>query len=108
VGWTAGAVGTLTSPAAPPTPARERTKELRVPDVILYWRPMCGYCEQLKRELARRGVAYASIDIWQDRSKAAVVKAATGGDEVVPTVEVGGRFLVNPSPDEVVAALEVA
>ncbi len=77
-------------------------------DVTIYWRPMCGYCTQLKRELDRRGVAYAEVDIWQDRSKAEVVKAATGGDEVVPTVEVSGRFLVNPSADEVQSALRAA
>jgi mycoredoxin len=62
---------------------------------------MCGYCEQLKRELDRRGVPHTDIDIWSDRSKAEVVKSATGGDEIVPTVEVAGRFLVNPSADEV-------
>jgi mycoredoxin len=79
-----------------------------VSDVTVYWRPMCGYCEQLKRELGRRGVPFTSVDIWRDRSKAEVVRSATGGDEVVPTVEVGGRFLVNPSPDEVLAALDAA
>lgn len=74
-------------------------------DVTIYWRPMCGYCEQLKRELDRRGVAHTDIDIWEDRSQAEVVKAATGGDEIVPTVEVGGQFLVNPSADQVEALL---
>jgi mycoredoxin len=75
-----------------------------VPAVTIYWRPMCGYCEQLKRELLRRGVDFASVDIWRDRTQAEVVRAATGGDEIVPTVQVGERFLVNPSPEEVVAA----
>jgi mycoredoxin len=75
-----------------------------VPDVTIYWRPMCGYCEQLKQELRRRDVPFASVDIWHDRDKAEIVRSATGGDEIVPTVEVAGRFLVNPSPDEVVAA----
>lgn len=79
-----------------------------MPDVTIYWRPMCGYCEILKRELERRGVAYRSVDIWADRSQAETVRAATGGDEVVPTVAVTGRFLVNPTADEVVAALEAA
>lgn len=77
-------------------------------DVTLYWRPMCGYCETLKAGLARRGVDYTPVDIWQDRSQAEVVKRATGGDEIVPTVQVGDRFLVNPSADEVVEALTAA
>ncbi len=63
--------------------------------VIVYWRPMCGYCEVLKSGLAGRGVAFTDVDIWQDRDKADIVRAATGGDEIVPTVQVGERFYVN-------------
>jgi glutaredoxin len=66
---------------------------------------MCGYCETLKAGLARRGVPYTAVDIWEDRAKAEIVRRATGGDEIVPTVQVGDRFFVNPSADEVVAAL---
>ena len=76
--------------------------------VTIYWRPMCGYCETLKGELNRRGVPYDTIDIWEDRSQAEVVRAATGGDEIVPTVQVGDLFLVNPSADEVLAAAGAA
>jgi mycoredoxin len=79
-----------------------------VPDVTIYWRPMCGYCEQLKGELDRRGVRFTDVDIWADRSQAEVVRRATGGDEVVPTVEVAGTFLVNPSADQVEAVLAQA
>ena len=79
-----------------------------VAGVTIYWRPMCGYCEVLKRELTQRGVEFDTIDIWEDRSKAEVVRQATGGDEIVPTVEVGGRFFVNPSADEVIAAAQAA
>ena len=76
--------------------------------VTIYWRPMCGYCEVLKRELEARDVDYDSVDIWEDRSKAEIVRAATGGDEIVPTVQVGELFFVNPSADEVVAAAQAA
>ncbi len=78
------------------------------PDVTVYWRPMCGYCEVLKSTLDARGVTYRTVDIWEDRSQAEIVKAATGGDEIVPTVQVGERFLVNPSATEVQAALAAA
>jgi len=77
-----------------------------VADVTVYWRPMCGYCESLKADLARRGVPYTAVDIWADRSQADVVRAANpNGDEVVPTVRVGERFFVNPSIDEVLDAI---
>lgn len=74
-------------------------------DITVYWRPMCGYCEELKSELAERGVDYDEVDIWTDREQAEVVKQATGGDEIVPTVQVGQRFLVNPSVAEVLHAV---
>lgn len=77
-------------------------------DVTIYWRPMCGYCEQLKTAMDRRGIGYESVDIWNDRSKADVVRQATGGDEIVPTVQVGEVFLVNPTLEAVMDALEDA
>jgi glutaredoxin-like protein len=78
-----------------------------VAEVTVYWRPMCGYCESLKASLRRRGIPYTAVDIWEDRSKADVVKAANPqGHEIVPTVQVGDRYFVNPSVDEVVAALD--
>ncbi len=76
--------------------------------VTIYWRPMCGYCEILKGELSARGVEYDTVDIWEDRSKAEVVRSATGGDEIVPTVQIGEQFFVNPSADEVIAATDAA
>lgn len=76
--------------------------------VTIYWRPMCGYCETLKGELSARGVDYTTVDIWEDRSKAEVVRQATGGDEIVPTVQIGDRFFVNPSADEVIEAAQAA
>lgn len=79
-----------------------------MPAVTIYWRPLCGYCETLKAELRHRGVAFETVDIWADRTQAALVKSATGGDEIVPTVQVGAQFLVNPSADEVEAALAAA
>jgi mycoredoxin len=73
-------------------------------EITVYWRPMCGYCEQLKTELSARGVDFFDVDIWTDRDQAEVVRAATGGDEIVPTVRVGEAVLINPSVDEVLAA----
>lgn len=71
--------------------------------ITVYWRPMCGYCEQLKDQLQGHGIEFDDVDIWTDRSQAEIVKEACGGDEIVPTVQVGDRFLINPSLDEVLA-----
>ncbi|MUL41339.1 NrdH-redoxin [Streptomonospora sp. PA3] len=75
------------------------------PGVEFHWRPGCMFCFMLRVRLLRRGVPLVETDIRQDPGAAARVRAATGGDETVPTVFVGPVALVNPHPDEVVAAV---
>lgn len=75
------------------------------PPVTVYWRPGCGFCAGLLRSLDRHDLAYDQRNIWEDEDAAAFVRAATGGSETVPTVQVGDTSLVNPSADQVLAAL---
>ena len=74
------------------------------PEVVLYTRPRCPYSFRLRRKLRRRGLPFREVNIWQDASAAAAVRAVAGGDETVPTVQVGDRWLVNPTVEEVCAA----
>lgn len=73
--------------------------------IEVLWRPGCPYCSRLRRGLQRAGIATVERDIWSDPAAAARVRAATGGDETVPTVIVGTRALVNPSVSQVVSAV---
>jgi uncharacterized protein (DUF427 family)/glutaredoxin len=73
--------------------------------VEVLWRPGCPYCSRLRSGLRRAGISTVEHDIWADPAAAARVRAATGGDETVPTVVIGSRALVNPSVREVVAAV---
>lgn len=73
-------------------------------EVTVYWRPGCPFCMMLRRSLARAGVTTTDVNIRKDPGAAAVVREAAGGNETVPTVEIGGRFLVNPSARQVIAA----
>jgi glutaredoxin-like protein len=66
------------------------------PPVTVYTRPGCPYCFLLRLGLRRHGVAFTEVDIWQDPAAASAVRAVADGNETVPTVEVGGRWLVNP------------
>lgn len=77
-------------------------------EITVYWRPGCPYCSMLKRSLGRAGVATTEVNIWDDPAAAAIVRGAANGNETVPTVEVGGRFLVNPSAKQVMAAAGIA
>lgn len=67
------------------------------PGITVYWRPGCGYSAALRRRLARAGVATVEHDIWDEPEAAAFVRAHARGHETVPTVDVAGKVLVNPS-----------
>jgi glutaredoxin-like protein len=69
--------------------------------VTVYSRPGCPYCYLLRRGLRRRGVTFTEVDIWRDAEAAAAVRAVADGNETVPTVHVGGQWLVNPSAEAV-------
>ena len=73
------------------------------PDITVFWRPACPYCMFLRRGLRKAGVAAREVNLWDDPDAAATVRRAANGNETVPTVQVGDRFLVNPSAAEVVA-----
>lgn len=75
------------------------------PDVTLYWRPGCGFCHLLRRELDRAGIVRTEVNIWEDPEAAALVRTVAWGNETVPTVVVGDRAMVNPSAREVLAAM---
>ena len=78
-------------------------------DIIeLYTRPRCPYSFRLRRQLRRRSIDFRETDIWRDADAAARVRAVAAGHETVPTEFVGGRWMVNPTIEEVVAAMPSA
>ena len=74
------------------------------PEVVFYTRPRCPYSFRLRRKLRRCGRPFREVNIWRDAAAAAAVRAVAGGNETVPTVQVGDRWLVNPTVEEVCAA----
>jgi mycoredoxin len=74
------------------------------PGITVYWRPGCGYCSGLFRQLDRLQVPYRAVDIWQEPEGAAFVRSVARGNETVPTVAIGSVALVNPSAMQVVDA----
>lgn len=73
--------------------------------VTIYSTSWCGYCRRLKRQMQDAGIRFREIDLDDDPTFDDRIIAATGGYRTVPTLEVGGRLLVNPSLREVEAAL---
>ncbi|HEX2049106.1 MAG TPA: glutaredoxin family protein [Actinomycetota bacterium] len=76
--------------------------------VTMYTTETCGHCRRLKRALAARGIEVDEVDVATRPDVAERIVEATGGYRVVPTVDVGGELLVNPSADAVERAVAVA
>jgi mycoredoxin len=72
--------------------------------ITVYWRPGCGYCSGLFRQLDRLQVPYRAVDIWQEPEGAAFVRSVARGNETVPTVAIASVALVNPSAHQVLEA----
>ena len=70
--------------------------------LIMYTTPWCGYCRNLKKQLARDGIEMTEIDIEQDPAAAEFVMSVNGGNQTVPTVVFpDGTTVVNPSAAQV-------
>ena len=75
--------------------------------VKMYTTTWCGYCKSTKRYLDSKGVQYEEIDIEEHPEYGERIEQATGGFKTVPTLEIDGRIMVNPSRrelDEVLSA----
>jgi mycoredoxin len=48
--------------------------------VEVFWRPGCGFCAALRRDLKRRGIASSWHDIWSDESARAYVRSVNAGN----------------------------
>lgn len=70
----------------------------------VYWRPGCGFCSRLFRQLDRHDLDPVVRNIWEDDDARRFLEDRIGS-ETVPTVVVGDTLLVNPSIAEVLAAL---
>jgi mycoredoxin len=73
--------------------------------ITMYSTTWCGYCRRLKRQLDEAGIPYAEVDVDRNHGFDRRIMEASGGYRVVPTVEVGGELLVNPTIQEVRRAL---
>jgi mycoredoxin len=68
----------------------------------MYTTPWCGFCRNLKRQLARDGIELTEVDIEQDEAACEFVMSVNGGNQTVPTVVFpDGTTLVNPSAAQV-------
>ena len=79
-----------------------------MPDVKMYTTTWCGVCVHTKRYLKSKNVEIEEIDIEEHPEFGDKIEELTGGFRVVPTLEIDGKMLVNPSRQEIDAALNAA
>lgn len=66
--------------------------------LTMYTTPWCGYCQQLKRLLARDDIDFVEVDIEREPAAADYVMRVNGGNQTVPTILFpDGTALTNPS-----------
>ena len=64
----------------------------------MYTTPWCGYCQRLKGQLDREGIAYDVVDIEQVPEAVQIVESVNDGNQTVPTlVYADGTSMTNPS-----------
>ena len=76
--------------------------------LVIYWRPLCGFCQRLLEALEVAGIRATLCNIWDDPEAAAFVRTVNNGAETVPTVVVDGIVYTNPPSDQLVAHLQQA
>jgi mycoredoxin len=83
--------------------------EQEITMLTMYSTTWCGYCQRLKSQLNREGIAFTEVDIELDSEAADFVMSVNGGNQTVPTVVFpDGSAQTNPSISQVKATLGLA
>jgi glutaredoxin len=70
---------------------------------VVYYRPGCPFGIRLRTALTLHRVRFTAVRFRDDEDNAARARAATGGNEISPTVHIDDRWLANPNWREVAA-----
>lgn len=60
-----------------------------MPEIVIYSRPFCSYCELAKSLLKRKGLAFSEVDVGADRSRLSEMLNRSGGRQTFPQIFVG-------------------
>jgi glutaredoxin 3 len=61
-----------------------------MPNIEIYTRPGCSYCNVVKRLLTNKNAPYVELDIWSDPGVQAEMQRRTKGARSVPQIIIGG------------------
>ena len=76
------------------------------PEIVVYGARWCGDTIRAVSWLNRHGVPYRWVDVEEDKAAAQQVMAWNRGYRSTPTLDIGGRIVVEPSDSELATILE--
>src|SRR5215475_14140975 len=91
-------VGSIRSQVNSSMASNKEGGESMATSVTVYSTSWCGYCCISKRFLDEHNVPYTEIDIEADEDAALRVEQWNRGNRTVPTIDIDGTTLTNPSP----------
>jgi mycoredoxin len=74
-------------------------------EVIVYYRPGCPFAAKVRTKLMLARIPYRAIRFGEDADADAAARSVSDGNQISPTVRVGGQYLVNPPVREIRKAL---
>ena len=69
------------------------------PQIRLFIKPWCGWCQQAVAWLDARGVVYEKIDVTADEA-AMEEMIRLSGQDLSPVIQVNGKVLADFGPDQ--------
>lgn len=77
------------------------------PKIIVYTTDWCGDCRGLKSDLMEHNIPYEERNIEQSESDYKTMMGYTNGKRVIPTVDIEGKILINPSFSKIAEVLNI-
>jgi len=74
--------------------------------IIIYSTSWCGDCHRLKGQLMDRGIPFEERDIEKSEVDYKTMLGYTNGKRVIPTVDIDGKILINPTFAQVTQTLQ--
>lgn len=64
-----------------------------MPEIIVYSKSWCPYCQAAKALLARKGARFTEIDLTRDPDGQRAMTKRANGASTVPQIFIGGRHI---------------
>ncbi len=64
-----------------------------MPEIVIYTKDWCPYCQSAKSLLASKGAAFTEVDLMKHPDRRAEMIDKAGGRTSVPQIFIGGRHV---------------